>query len=136
MLEFYSSEVERLRDASPGPTNAGFVPYSTQVMYEERGFGYLHAANRRIPPTSSCPMTSAGATPTPASVAAALANFTPYLAPETNSSGTPEIKAAAVQSPIAGLIAKAQAYFATNPPSSNGCAAQHYVVLMTDGLPT
>ncbi len=26
--------------AATGPTNAGFVPYSAEVMYEERGFGY------------------------------------------------------------------------------------------------
>ncbi len=37
-------------------------------------------------------MTSAGATPTAASVAAAIAQFTPYLAPETNSTGTPKSK--------------------------------------------
>ncbi len=119
-----------------GPTNAGYVPYSTQVMYELRGFGYYTWWESSNSGNVLVPMTSSGATPTPASVAAALAQFTPYLAPETNASGTPEIKAAATQSPIAGLIAKAQAYFATNPPSSNGCAAQQYVVLVTDGLPT
>ncbi len=119
-----------------GPTNAGYVPYSTQVMYELRGFGYYTWWESSNSGNILVPMTSSGATPTPASVAAALAQFTPYLAPETNSSGTPEIKAAATQSPIAGLIAKAQAYFATNPATSNGCAAQQYVVLVTDGLPT
>jgi type IV pilus assembly protein PilY1 len=118
-----------------GPTNAGYVPYSTQVMYEERGWAYYTSQS---PNTGNLlvPMTSSGATPTPASVAAAIAHFTPYLAPETNSTGTGEIKATAVQSPTAGLIAKAKAYFATNPPSSNGCAATQYVVLVTDGLPT
>ncbi len=118
-----------------GPTNAGFVPYSTQVMYELRGFGYYggQASNWG---NIVVPLTSAGATPTPATVSAALAQFTPYLAPETSANWTSEIKAAAVQSPLAGMITRAQAYFATNPPSSNGCAAQQYVVLVTDGLPT
>jgi type IV pilus assembly protein PilY1 len=121
-----------------GPTNAGFVPYSAQVMYEERGFGFYggqssNSGNVLVP---IGPSTSAGATPTPASVAAALANFTPYLAPETSVTWTGEIKAAAIQSPIAGLIASAQSFFSTNPASSNGCAAQKYVVLVTDGLPT
>ena len=39
VLERYSSEVNSCARAT-GPTNAGFVPYSTQVMYEQRGFGF------------------------------------------------------------------------------------------------
>lgn len=121
-----------------GPTNAGFVPYSTEVMYEERGFGFYggqssNNGNIMVPISAA---TSAGATPTPASVTAALANFTPALAAETSVTGTPEIKAAAIQSPIAGLIAGAQSFYAGSNYSSNGCAAQRYVVLVTDGLPT
>src|ERR1035441_5861889 len=135
VFEGYSTPLPGGCATGTGPTNAGYVPYSTQVMYEERGFGFYTGQS---PNTGNLlvPMTSAGATPTPASVAAALAIFTPYLAPETNSTGTGEMKATAVQSPTAGLIAKAKAYFATHPPSSNGCAAQQYVVLVTDGLPT
>lgn len=119
-----------------GPTNAGYVPASAEVMYEERGYGYYsgqspNAGNLVVN------MTSSGATPTAASVATAIAAFTPYLAPETNNSGTSEIKAQAVQSPIAGLVMQAKSYFAnTNPPSTNGCDTQRYLVLMTDGLPT
>jgi type IV pilus assembly protein PilY1 len=121
--------------AQTGPTNAGFVGYSPQVMYEARGFGY--GANQSATDgTVLVPMTTAGATPTNASVTAALALFAPYLAPETNSTGTTEIKASAGQSPMAGLIAKAISYYATNPPSSNGCTPHRYVVLVTDGLPT
>ena len=118
------------------PTNAGFVPASAEVMYEERGFGYYsgQAANSGNPVVN---MTSAGAVPTPTSVANAINQFTQYLAPETNNSGTPEIKAQAVQSPIAGLVNYANWYFANvNPASTNGCATQRYLVLMTDGLPT
>jgi type IV pilus assembly protein PilY1 len=135
VFEGYSTPLPGGCATGTGPTNAGYVPYSTQVMYEERGFGFYTGQS---PNTGNLlvPMTSSGATPTPATVAAALAHFTPYLAPETNSTGTGEMKATAVQSPTAGLIAKAKAYFATNPPSSNGCAAQQYVVLVTDGLPT
>jgi type IV pilus assembly protein PilY1 len=118
-----------------GPTNAGYVPYSTQVMYIQRGFGY-NANQAPNDGTILVPMTTAGATPTGASTAAALANFTPYLQSETNNPGTNEIKAAAVQSPTAGLIKAANAYFATNPPTSNGCKATRYVLLLTDGLPT
>jgi type IV pilus assembly protein PilY1 len=139
ILEAYSSNKANCGGAwETGPTNAGFVPYSAQVMYEERGFGFYggQAANTGniLVPISAA--TSAGPTPTPASVAAALAHFTPYLAPETSSTGTTEIKAAAIQSPIAGLIARAQTFYSTDVYTSNGCAPQKYVVLVTDGLPT
>jgi type IV pilus assembly protein PilY1 len=133
--EDYHAEQNSCVEAT-GPTNAGFVPYSTQVMYALRGFGYYTSSETPNNGTLLVSMTSAGQTPTPTSVATAIAKFTPYLAPETNSTGTVEMKAAATQSPIAGLLAGAYNYFRTNPASSNGCAAQRYVVLVTDGLPT
>jgi type IV pilus assembly protein PilY1 len=118
------------------PTNAGYVPFTPQTLYIRRGFGYGGSQSASTANTL-VPMTSAGANPTPASVSAAIAAFTPYLAPETNSPGTPEIKAAAGQSALAGLLHGARQYYKTsNPPSSNGCAAQRYVILLTDGLPT
>ena len=116
-----------------GPTNAGFVPYSDQVFYALRGFGYDNNASA----TSGnivVPMKDAGANPTPASVAALIAAFAPALQPETNSTGSSEIKALAVQSPLAGLMQKAKSYFGT-VPNPNGCAKQ-YVILISDGLPT
>ncbi len=118
------------------PTNAGYVPFTPQTMYIERGFGY-DAGQSATTANTLVPMTSAGASPTSASVNAALAAFTPYLAPETGSPATPEIKAAAGQSALAGLLRGAHLYYKTaNPPSTNGCAAQRYVILLTDGLPT
>ena len=118
------------------PTNAGFVPASAQVMYEARGFGYYTGQSAGAG-NIAVPMQSSGAVPTPASVAAAILPFTSWLAPETNSSNSPEMKALAVQSPIAGLVKQANSYFTnTNPGTTNGCASQRYLVLMTDGLPT
>jgi type IV pilus assembly protein PilY1 len=119
-----------------GPTNAGFVPFSTEVMYEQRGFGY--GANQD-PGTGAIPvqMKTAGATPTSGSVTTALNFFAPLLQPETDGgNSTPEIKALAGQSPMAGLMKGALAYYATNPGSSNGCTPHRYVILVTDGLPT
>jgi type IV pilus assembly protein PilY1 len=133
--EDYYGEVNACVEAT-GPTNAGYVPYSPQVMYALRGFGYYTSSETPNSGQLLVSMTSAGQTPTPATVATALARFTPYLAPETNSTGTTEIKAAATQSPIAGLLAGAYNYYRTNPATSNGCAASRYVVLVTDGLPT
>jgi type IV pilus assembly protein PilY1 len=135
VFESYSSEVASCAGTT-GPTNAGFVPYSAEVMYEERGFGYYTFSETANNASTVVPMTSSGATPTPASVAAAIAQFTPYLAPETDSTGTQDIKASATQSPMAGLIVHAKNIFAGNPPTTNGCVAQRYVVLVTDGLPT
>jgi type IV pilus assembly protein PilY1 len=121
-----------------GPTNAGYVPYSPQVMYAERGYGYYggQAANTG---NIAVKQTTAGTNPTAASVNAAIAAFTPFLQPETNNVGSGEIKAAAVQSPIAGLLSAANAYL-TGPDvrttDSNGCDVPRYVVLISDGLPT
>jgi type IV pilus assembly protein PilY1 len=119
-----------------GPTNAGFVPYSDQVMYEMRGWGYYTFGETSNDGNTVVPMTSSGAVPNAASVAAAIAQFTPFLAPETNSTGTQDIKASATQSPMAGLMSRAQSLFSGNPPTTNGCVTQRYVVLVTDGLPT
>ncbi|HLI18252.1 MAG TPA: PilC/PilY family type IV pilus protein [Rhodanobacteraceae bacterium] len=114
-----------------GPTNAGFVPYSDQVFYAQRGFGYYSNASATTG-NIVVPMQSTGSTQ--AQVNAILATFAPALAPETNNSSTKEIKAAAVQSPLAGLLQKAKSYMAgvTKP---SGCT-QQYVILISDGLPT
>ncbi|MBV9723803.1 MAG: pilus assembly protein PilY [Gammaproteobacteria bacterium] len=117
------------------PTNAGFLPYSPQTMYVLRGFGY-GGGQLASSGNTAVPMTTAGANPTPASVNAALAQFTPLLQPETNTTGTTEIKAAAGQAALGGLLEQAVSLFNGNPPSSNGCTATRYVILVTDGLPT
>ncbi len=82
-------------------------------------------------------MTTSGANPTTTTVSAALNQFLPLLQPETNNAGSPEIKAAAGQSPTAGLLTQAKAYL-TDPALCSGaaCAPPQYVVLISDGLPT
>ena len=133
--ESYSHEINSCATAT-GPTNAGFVPYTPQTMYIQRGFGY-GASQSATAATTLVSMTSAGSTPTAGTVATAIAKFTPFLAPETNSTSTTEIKASAGQSALPGLLKGANSYYSTaNPPSSNGCAAKRYVILLTDGLPT
>jgi type IV pilus assembly protein PilY1 len=117
------------------PTNAGFVPYTPQAMYIERGFGYYGGQSANSG-SVAVPMTTAGAVPTQASVNTAVAKFTPFLAPETNSTGTTEIKAAGGQSALPGLLIQAGTLFNGNPPSSNGCTPTRYVILLTDGMPT
>lgn len=144
ITERYSSEVNACATVT-SPTNAGYVPYSQQTMYMARGFGFDATSQSYKPPDSPgywAPLVTftqgnAGQNPTTSSINSALSYFTPYLAPETNSTGTSEIKASAEQSPVAGLLANALGYFQNaNPPSSNGCTAQRYVILVTDGLPT
>ncbi|HVN45395.1 MAG TPA: PilC/PilY family type IV pilus protein [Steroidobacteraceae bacterium] len=117
------------------PTNAGFVPYTPQTMYIERGWGYYGNQDHNDA-NVAVPMTTAGAVPTGASVNAALAQFTPFLQPETNSPGTTEIKAAGGQSALPGLLIQSLTLFNSNPPSSNGCNPTRYVILLTDGMPT
>lgn len=133
--ETYSHEVNGCATETT-PTNAGYVPYTPQTMYVERGFGY-GASQSATAASTLVAMTTAGSTPTSSTVATAIAKFTPYLQPETNSTSTTEIKASAGQSALPGLLEGANTYYTTkNPPSSNGCAAKRYVILLTDGLPT
>lgn len=131
----YNSTTEGGCPGGVGPTNAGYVPYSTQVMYALRGWSFLQYASATTG-NLVVGMKSAGAIPTPTSVATAIAAFSTPLQPETNG-GTGEIRSVAIQSPIAGLLKGAKNYFGTtNPPSNNGCTPTRYVVLVTDGLPT
>ncbi len=128
-----------------GPTNAGYVPHSNQVMYAERGFGYYTSdnpdrGNLLLPITSYTSATGCPGHET--QLQCYIQSFQPYLAPETNNAASPEIKALAVQSPVAGLLSGAYQYYTTgydgyNPPVSNtNCTPQKYVILLTDGLPT
>jgi type IV pilus assembly protein PilY1 len=117
-----------------GPTNAGYVPQSPQVMYVQRGFAYgasQSATSGRV----LVNMTTAGAAPTTASISASIANFTPFLLPETNKGSTSEIKASAGQASMAGLLSTAKTYLAS-VKTSGACAQPQYLVLLSDGLPT
>ncbi len=117
-----------------GPTNAGYVPQSSQVMYAQRGFGY-YASQSPNTGNVAVSMTTAGVAPTSASVATAIAKFTPFLRPETNNAASGEIKASAVQAALAGLLTTAKATLATSK-GTGACPPQQYVVLISDGLPT
>ena len=138
----YSSSLPGGVNELTSPTNAGFVPFSPQVMYSYRGFGY-GASQSADSGRLLVPMTSAGQAPTTTTVNTALAAFTRYLAPETDRADTPEIKAEAGQSPLGGLLNRALSYYKTDPNPSDytgaqlaGCGIQKYVILITDGLPT
>lgn len=117
-----------------GPTNAGFVPFSPQVMYAERGFGYDATATDSTGHIA-VQIQTAGAKPTATSVQNVISAFQPSLAPETNDPSSGEIKALAVQSPIAGLMQEAKTYLATGVSNPGNCSKQ-YVILISDGLPT
>lgn len=133
VLITYTTTKPSIGGFATGPTNAGYVPYSTQVLYAERGFGY---GGNQSATTGNVivPMTSAGTNPTATTITTAINTFLPYLKPETNKTSTTEIKAVAGQSPIAGLLTTAKSYLSGLP--SIGCKPQLYVVLISDGLPT
>ncbi|MHB1661438.1 MAG: pilus assembly protein [bacterium] len=109
-----------------GPTNAGYVPYSPQVWYSERGFGYYNS------------VTGNGnlVIPIAASNSAQQSNFTTALAPETNTTTSAEIKADAVNAPMAGTLASALSYLTGSSLPTPSCPGQKYVIFVTDGLPT
>ncbi len=129
----YSKTMPNINRFSTGPTNAGYVPFSQQVMYVQRGFGY-YANQSASSGNIIVPMTSSGAHPTTASVNTAISKFTPYLQPETNNPSTTEIKSLGGQAPIAGLLTTAKSYLSQVPLT--GCNPKLYVVLISDGLPT
>lgn len=132
----YAKSAPNIGGFSTSPTNAGFVPYSPQVIYAQRGFGYYGSQTANTG-TILVPMTTAGTVPTTTSVTTAINLFLPYLKPETNSSSTTEIKNIATQSPTAGLLTKANSYLtALGTTSGNGCPQKKYVILISDGLPT
>lgn len=116
----YSSSQPSGYNLQTGPTNAGYVPYSQQVIYEERGFAYYGSASATTGKVA-VPMTQTAG------------NFTSALAPETSSASTTEIKAAGVQSPLAGLLAKANSYLTGLPAGSTTCPPPKFVILVTDG---
>ncbi|HTT06490.1 MAG TPA: PilC/PilY family type IV pilus protein [Steroidobacteraceae bacterium] len=122
---------------APGmqPTNAGYVPYSPQIMQVMRGFGYDATTISATAGSLLVPMQTAGSAPTAATVATAISAFTPYLQPETADPSTTEVKSVAEQSPIAAIVQSAAQYLSTTETGGN-CAPAQYIVLVTDGLPT
>ena len=114
------------------PTNAGYVPYSPQVVYAQRGFGYYVQSLSATTGTTVVSMTNLGTNPSTTTVSTAMAPFTTALQPETNNSSSKEIKALAYQAPTAGLVQGAGNILKNLTAS---CAGQ-YVILVTDGLPT
>ena len=124
--ETYASVTPSGNAKQTTPTNAGYVPFSPQVMYVKRGFGYGGSQSaftgNTVVPMGTDPSTTSGAN-----------LFAAALAPETNSASSGEIKAVAGQSAIAGLLQGARSYL--GGVSHVTCQSQ-YVVLMTDGLPT
>ena len=128
----YQSTSPSVGSFATSPTNAGYVPYSKEVMNIQRGFGY-GASQSATGGNMAVGLQTAGSSPTSTSIQAVISAFAPALMPETNSTSTTEIKSAAGQAPVAGLLAQAKTYL-TNHKS--GSCQQQYVVLITDGLPT
>lgn len=131
----YSNTSPNTGSFATSPTNAGFVPFSPQVMYAQRGFGY-GGSQSATSGNILVPMTNLGSNPTANAINNADALFTPYLKPESNILTTTEIKAVAGQSPMAGLLTRALSYLNTVNSSGATCPAKKYVVLISDGLPT
>lgn len=105
------------------PSNAGYLPYSPQLLYIQRGFSEIAGT---VSATSGNIQVAMGTSPTASA-------FTTALSPETNSATSSEIKSDAPQSPIGGLLKGALSYLqGLNPATCQG----QFVVLLTDGLPT
>ncbi|HET7570475.1 MAG TPA: PilC/PilY family type IV pilus protein [Gammaproteobacteria bacterium] len=149
VLVCYQSRAPGIGPFKTGPTNAGYVPYSYEVLYAKRGFGYSADVNAGsgdlLVPITSAICADGGTAcghPTQNDINTYVGKFSSFLKPETNDPSSGEIKAVAGQSPLAGLLQSAYSYYdgsypnQSAPASANGCAGQRYVVLVTDGLPT
>ncbi|HET6724951.1 MAG TPA: PilC/PilY family type IV pilus protein [Gammaproteobacteria bacterium] len=142
----YKSATDLSGPFSTGPTNAGYVAYTDEVMYAKRGFGYYTTGvsatdgNLLVPvkPVECSVSSTFCGHPTQTDINSYVATFADFLQPETNDASSSEIKSLAAQSALPGLLKGAYDYFTgtSAPVASNGCTAQRYVVLMTDGLPT
>ena len=116
------------------PTDAGFLPQTppnSRMFWLKRAWGYYAditgsgVINRAVADDSSTHFT-------------ALMNL---LAVETNSTGTAELKNAAVFTPLVGAMTTARSYFANNLGGGLGTPIQqscqkNFVLLATDGNPT
>lgn len=128
----YNSSAPNNGAFGTSPTNAGYVPYSPQVMYAQRGFGYYVQSLSATTGNQAVSMTNLGSNPSSSALTTAMSSFSKKLAPETNNTSSSEIKALAYQSPLAGLVNGAGS---TLKNLTASCAGQ-YVILVTDGLPT
>ena len=120
--ESYGSTAPNIGSWATTPTNAGYVPFSNQVMYSQRGFGYGASQSA----TTGTALVAMSTDPTSTA-------FSNALQPETNDTSTNEIKSSAGQSAIYALMNGAKSYLAGL--STVTCQTQ-FVVLLTDGLPT
>ena len=107
------------------PSNAGYVNYSPEVLFAQRGYRYYAPASD-VSATSGNSVVPMGSAPSA---------FDSALQPMTYDPGSPELKAIAGQSPIAGLMQGAGSYL-TQLPKPGGSCQRQFVVLLTDGLPT
>lgn len=118
------------------PTNSGYLPFSNQVMYVERGMIYGGIPDPNWGNIYMAIQTS-GASPTPASVQAVMNTAAPVIAPEFNydTYDQTNMQAWATQSPIAAVLQQAGSNLSLETQYLTPCTKQ-YVILITDGLPT
>jgi type IV pilus assembly protein PilY1 len=131
------------------PTDAGYLPSFpgvTRQLFLRRGWGYNSSitGGGRL---DEAIVDETGPPPNPPPGPAHYNNLLTKLASETNDKATPEIKNAAVFTPLAGTLRSAKDYFlgqidwktraklANTDPITAFCQ-KNFVMLLTDGLPT
>jgi type IV pilus assembly protein PilY1 len=114
-----------------GPTNAGYVPYSPEVWYSERGFGYYNTTTNSGNIVIDINQSDHDQTN----------RFAVDLEPETNNETTTPtpnnpypIASDAVDAPMSETLQSALSYLQTVPSAT--CPSKQFVVFVTDGLPT
>ncbi len=110
------------------PTDAGYIPYNPPIsrqLYAYRAWGFLAGVNGQG--IINEPVLAPSATGHLANIQAMLASETPY---------GPEIKNAAVFTPLAGSLLTANQYFAGGSTPITLSCQKSFVMLATDGNPT
>lgn len=144
------------------PTNAGYVPYSSQVLFSLRGRLWQGSASATAGQLLM-PVTLNPSSPTPANLNNYYSKFAAFLAPENNMARYPTdtdsipgftdgngnpisyynfytqaIFASATQAPTAGMLSTAldSSSWPASTSNPSNCPPPRYVILITDGLPT
>lgn len=115
---------------STSPTDAGYIPYSGQVWYAERGYGF-----DGNPVTNGNSGGQGNLVVPVAPLKSSLSALEAALAPEQFTTGGAEIVAGSEYAPMAGALTAALQYLTGSNGPQPACAPK-YVILITDGQPT
>jgi type IV pilus assembly protein PilY1 len=132
LLEGYNDTRPNIGNFATSPTDAGYIPYSGEVWYANRGLAF-----------DGNPVTSGSSgqqgnldIPVAPLNAAQIALFNKTMAPEQFVKGGSELVAGSEFAPTAGALTAALTDLTTSATAPQPACAPKYVILITNGQPT